>query len=112
MRPGTGGFVGGVCCRLQDQEDWETLYGQIGAALHSQALVLMGGLPLPGCLLEGEKSNSGGSWNATNSEFILQGTEKPTKRGSVLDLVLQTGRRLQGMWSSGAAMNWWHLRSS
>lgn len=79
--------------RLED----ETLYGQIGAALHSQLLVLMGGPQLPGYLLEGPHSNAGGSWNGSNREFLLQVTEEPTKRGAVLYLVRQTGRDLQGM---------------
>ncbi|GAB0203910.1 high affinity cAMP-specific and IBMX-insensitive 3',5'-cyclic phosphodiesterase 8B [Grus japonensis] len=98
---GTGDIIVGVCYRPPDQGDRvdEALYRQIGAASHSQALVLMGDFNhLAICW----KDNTAGHKQSrkflecVDDNFLLQVTEEPTRRGAMLDLVLTHKEGLVG----------------
>jgi len=92
-RAGTGDFIVGVCYRPPDQEDRadEALHRQIEAASCLQALVLMGDFNHPDICW---RDNTAGHKQprrflaCIDDNFLLQVTEKPTRRGVMLDLVL------------------------
>ncbi|GAB0205919.1 hypothetical protein GRJ2_003057500 [Grus japonensis] len=91
----------GVCYRPPDQGDQadETLYRQIGAASHSQALVLMGDFNHPDICWRGNTAGhkqSGKILECVDDNFLLQVIEEPTRRGAMLDLVLIKKERLIG----------------
>ncbi|GAB0180659.1 hypothetical protein GRJ2_000531200 [Grus japonensis] len=100
-RAGTGDTIVGVCYRPSDQEDRaeETLYRQIGAALHSQALVLMVDFNHPDIC---SRDNTAGHKKSRrfleciDGNFLLQVIEGPMRRGVVLDLVLSDKEGLVG----------------
>ncbi|PKU45481.1 glycerol kinase [Limosa lapponica baueri] len=83
-----------------DQEDQvdETLCRQIGAASHSQALVLMGDFNHPDICW---RDNTAGHKQSRrfleciNEHFFLQVVEEPTRRGAMLDLVLTKKQGLE-----------------
>ncbi|GAB0179529.1 hypothetical protein GRJ2_000418200 [Grus japonensis] len=73
-RAGAGDIIVGVCYRPPDQGDRaaEALYRQIGAASHSQALVLMGNFNHPDvCWRDNaaELKQSRSSWNVSMTTF-------------------------------------------
>lgn len=81
----------GVHYRPSDQEDNgnEALYRQIGEASLSQALVLMG-ISTSICWMDNMAGHKQ-SWRIlewVNGNLLTQVTEKPTRRGVMLDLVL------------------------
>ncbi|PKU42006.1 hypothetical protein llap_7684 [Limosa lapponica baueri] len=84
----TGDIIVGICYRPPDQEDQadEALYRQIGAASHSQALVLMGDFSHPDICW---RNNTAGHKQSrrfleyVDDNFLLQGTEEQ-RRGAVL----------------------------
>jgi len=90
-----------VCYRPPDQEDRadEALYRQIGAASHSQALVLVGDFNHPDICW---KDNTAGHKQSRrfleciDSNFLLQVIEEPTRRGAMPDLVLTNKEELVG----------------
>ncbi|KAM6092638.1 uncharacterized protein LJ206_005604 [Theristicus caerulescens] len=98
-RAGTDDITVGVCYRPPEQEDRanEALYRWIGAASHSQALVLMGDFNHPGIWdnTEGHKQ-SGRFLECIDGNFLLQLIEEPMRRGAMLDLVLTNKERLVG----------------
>ena len=94
---GTDDIVMGVCYRPPDQEDPadEAVYRQIGAASHSQGLVLMGVISHP----------SSCSWDSTaghkqsksfleciDDNFLLPVIEEPMRRVLCWTLFLPTRR--------------------
>ncbi|GAB0208028.1 hypothetical protein GRJ2_003268500 [Grus japonensis] len=100
-RAGAGDIIVGVCYRPPDQEDRvdEALYRQIGAASHSQALVLMGDFNHPDICWRGntaEHKQSRKFLECVDDNFLLQVTEEPTRRGAMLDLVLTNKEGLVG----------------
>ncbi|PKU47288.1 rna-directed dna polymerase from mobile element jockey-like [Limosa lapponica baueri] len=88
-----GNAVVCVCYRIPDQEEQvdEALYSQTGAALHLQALILMGNFNHSGICW---KDNTAGHkqprryLKCTDSNFLLQVTKEPVGRGALLDLIL------------------------
>jgi len=91
----------GVCYRPADQEDRadEALCRQIGAASHSQALVLMGHSSHPDICWRDNTAGHKQSrkfLDCVDDNFLLQGTEEPTRRGAMLDLVLTNKEGLVG----------------
>ncbi|GAB0209401.1 hypothetical protein GRJ2_003405800 [Grus japonensis] len=100
-RAGAGDIIVGVCYRPPDQGDQadEALYRQIGAASHSQALVLMGDFNHPDiCWRDNaaEHKQSRKFLECVDDNFLLQVTEEPTRRGAMLDLVLTNKEGLVG----------------
>ncbi|GAB0177908.1 hypothetical protein GRJ2_000256100 [Grus japonensis] len=98
---GAGDIIAGVCYRLPDQGDRadEALYRQVGAASHSQALVLMGDFSHPdSCWRDNaaEHKQSRKFPECVDDNFLLQVTEEPTRRGALLDLVLTNKEALVG----------------
>ncbi|GAB0206600.1 mitochondrial enolase superfamily member 1 [Grus japonensis] len=98
---GTGDIIVGVCYRPPDQGDRadEALYRQIGAASHSQALVLMGDFNHPDiCWRDNraEHKRSRKFLECVEDKFLLQVIEEPTRRGAMLDLVLTNKEELVG----------------
>ncbi|GAB0207984.1 hypothetical protein GRJ2_003264100 [Grus japonensis] len=98
---GAGDIIAGVCYRPPDQGDRadEALYRQIGAASHSQALVLMGDFNHPDICWRGntaERKQSRKFLECMDDNFLLQVTEEPTRRGAMLDLVLTNKEGLVG----------------
>ncbi|PKU43200.1 glycerol kinase [Limosa lapponica baueri] len=90
----------GVCYRPPDQEDGvdEALYRQVGAASHSQTLVLMGDFNHPDICW---RANTVGHKKARKflecvSYNFLQMVEELMRRGAVLDLVLTSKEELVG----------------
>ncbi|PKU48684.1 glycerol kinase [Limosa lapponica baueri] len=100
-RTGAGDVTVGVCYRPPHQSDREdeALYRQIGAALCSHTLVLMGDFNHPDICW---KDNTAGHMKSrkflecVNDNFLLQMIEEPTKKGAVLDLVLTNKEGLVG----------------
>ncbi|PKU28257.1 dtw domain-containing protein 2 [Limosa lapponica baueri] len=98
-RAGTGNVTVGVCYRPPDQDNGvdETLYRQIGAASHSQTLVLMGDFNHPDICW---RDNTAGHKKSRkfleciDDNFLLQVMEEPTRKGAMLDLVLTNKGRL------------------
>ncbi|GAB0204924.1 hypothetical protein GRJ2_002958000 [Grus japonensis] len=98
---GAGDIIVGVCYRPPDQGDQadEALYRQIGAASHSQALVLMGDFNHPNICW---RDNTAGHKQSrkflecVDDNFLLQVIEEPTRRGAMLDLVLTSKEGLVG----------------
>ena len=93
-RAGTVDIVVGICYRSPNQEGvaGEALYRQqVGAASRSQALVFMGNFNHPDICW---RDNTAGHKQprrflaCIDDNFLLQVTEKPTRRGVMLDLVL------------------------
>ncbi|PKK26128.1 DTW domain containing 2 [Columba livia] len=92
-RTGTGDIIVGVCYRPPNQEDQvdEALYGQMGAASHSQAMVLTGDFSYPNICW---RDNTAGYKHSrrflecVGGSFLLQVIEKPLRRGAVQDLIL------------------------
>ncbi|GAB0177964.1 hypothetical protein GRJ2_000261700 [Grus japonensis] len=100
-RAGAGDIIVGVCYRPPDQGDRadEALYRQIGAASHSQALVLMGDFNHPDiCWRDNaaERKQSRKFLERADDNFLLPVTEKPTRRGAMLDLILTNKEGLVG----------------
>ena len=91
----------GVCYRPPNQEDRadEALYRQIGAASHSQALVLMGDFNHPNICW---RDNMAGHKQSRRFQecivdnFLFQVIEEPMRRGAMLDLVLPNKEGLVG----------------
>ncbi|GAB0204540.1 hypothetical protein GRJ2_002919600 [Grus japonensis] len=97
---GTGDIIVGVCYRPPDQEDQvdKAFYRQIGATSCSQALVLMGDFNHPNIYW---RDNSAGHKQSRRflecvHNFLLQVIEEPTRRGAMLDLVLNSKKGLVG----------------
>ncbi|GAB0179197.1 hypothetical protein GRJ2_000385000 [Grus japonensis] len=92
---------GGVSYRPPDQGDRadEALCRQMGAASHSQALVLMGDFNHPHICW---RDNTAGHKQSrrflecVDDNFLLQVIEEPTRRGAMLDLVLTNKEELVG----------------
>ncbi|GAB0185725.1 hypothetical protein GRJ2_001037800 [Grus japonensis] len=99
-RVGAGDIIVGVCYRPSNQEDRadEALYRQIGAASHSQALVLMGDFSHPNiCWRDNaERHKQSRKFLERVDNFRLQVTEEPTRRGAMLDLILTNKEGLVG----------------
>jgi len=100
-RAGTGDIIVRVCYRLPNQEDQadKALYRQIGAASCSQALVIIGDFSHPSICWRDSTASHKQSWrlrDCTDDVFLLQVTEKPTRKGAMLDLVLTTNEWLVG----------------
>ncbi|GAB0204363.1 hypothetical protein GRJ2_002901900 [Grus japonensis] len=98
---GTGDVIVGVYYRPPDQGDQvdEAPYRQIGAASHSQALVLMGDFNHPSICWRGNTAGHKQSrrfLECIDDNFLLQVIEEPTRRGAVLDLVLTKKEGLVG----------------
>ncbi|GAB0182655.1 hypothetical protein GRJ2_000730800 [Grus japonensis] len=103
VRAGTGDIIVGVCYRPPNQEDQadEALYRQIGAASHSQALVLMGDFNHPGICWRDNTARHKQSrrfLECIDENFLLQMTEEPRRRGAMLDLVLTNKEGLVANW--------------
>ncbi|GAB0203333.1 hypothetical protein GRJ2_002798900 [Grus japonensis] len=100
-RAGAGDILVGVCYRSPYQEDRaeEALYRQIGAASHSQALVLMGDFNHSDICW---RDNTAGHKQSrrflecVDDNFLLQVIEEPTRRGAMLDLILTNKEGLVG----------------
>ena len=83
----------GVCYRLPNQEDQvdEALYKQIGAASHSQNMVLMGDFNHPEICW---RDNTAGHQKSkrfleyVDDNFLFQMAREPLRKGTMLDLVL------------------------
>ncbi|GAB0202872.1 hypothetical protein GRJ2_002752800 [Grus japonensis] len=98
---GAGDTIAGVYYRPPDQGDRadEALYRQIGAASHSQALVLMGDFNHPDICW---RDNAAGHKQSrkflecVDDKFLLQVTEEPTRRGAMLDLIVTNKEGLVG----------------
>ncbi|GAB0205806.1 hypothetical protein GRJ2_003046200 [Grus japonensis] len=100
-RAGAGDIIAGLFYRPPDQGDRadEALYRQIGAASCSQALVLMGDFNHPDiCWRDNaaERKQSRKFLECVDDNFLLQVTEKPTRRGAMLDLILTNKEGLVG----------------
>ncbi|GAB0183467.1 hypothetical protein GRJ2_000812000 [Grus japonensis] len=100
-RAGAGDITVGVCYRPPDQGDRadEALCRQIGAASHSQALVLMGDFNHPNICWKdnaAERKQSRKFLECVDDSFFRQVMEEPTKRVTVLDLVLTNKEGLVG----------------
>ncbi|GAB0209914.1 hypothetical protein GRJ2_003457100 [Grus japonensis] len=100
-RAGAGDIIVGVCYRPPDQGDRadEALYRQIGAASHSQALVLIGDFNHPDiCWRDNaaERKQSRKFLECVDDNFLLQVTEEPMRRGAMLDLILTNKEGLVG----------------
>ncbi|GAB0204290.1 hypothetical protein GRJ2_002894600 [Grus japonensis] len=100
-RAGAGDITVGVCYRPPDQGDRadETIYRQIGAASHSQALALMGDFNhLDICWRDNaaECKQSRKFLECVDDNFLLQVIEEPTRRGAMLDLILTNKEGLVG----------------
>ncbi|GAB0186773.1 hypothetical protein GRJ2_001142600 [Grus japonensis] len=100
-RARTGDIIVRVCYRPPNQEDRadEALYRQIGAASCSQALVLMG--DFNHCNICWRDNTAGHKQSrrfleCIDDNFLLDVTEKPTRRGAMLDLVLTNEEELVG----------------
>ncbi|GAB0185700.1 hypothetical protein GRJ2_001035300 [Grus japonensis] len=92
-RAGTGDTIVVVCYRPPNQEDQadEALYRQVGAASHSQALVLIGDFKHPNTCWRGNTAGHKQSrrfLECIDDNFLLQVIEEPMRRGAMLDLVL------------------------
>jgi len=77
----------------------EALYRQIGAASHSQALVLVGDFHHPGiawCNNTTVHTQSRRFLECIDNNFPLQVTEQPMRRSAVLDLILISKEGLMG----------------
>ncbi|GAB0182893.1 hypothetical protein GRJ2_000754600 [Grus japonensis] len=100
-REGRGDIVFGICYRPPNQEDQadEALYRQIGAASHSQDLVLVEDFSHPDTCW---RDNTAGHKQSRrfleciDDNFLLQVIEEPTRRGAMLDLVPTNKEGLEG----------------
>ena len=97
----TGDIIVGVCCRppVQENQAYEALYRQIGAASLSQALVLMGDFNHPDICWRDDTTGHKQSrrcLECVDDSFLLQVIGQPTRRGAMLDLVLTIKERLVG----------------
>ena len=101
VRPGKGGITVDVCYRPLDQEEevYEALNRQIGAASHWQALVLMGDVNhLDIC----SKDNTAGHKQSRrfveclDEKFLTQMAKEPMRRGALPDLILINNEGLVG----------------
>ncbi|GAB0203390.1 hypothetical protein GRJ2_002804600 [Grus japonensis] len=90
----------GVCYRPPNQGDQadEALYRQIGAASHSQALVLMGDFNHPDICWRDNAAEHKQSRKFLEcvDNFLLQMTEEPRRRPIMLDLALSNKEGLVG----------------
>ncbi|GAB0203837.1 hypothetical protein GRJ2_002849300 [Grus japonensis] len=98
---GAGDIIAGVSYRPPEQGDRadEALYRQIGAASHSQALVLMGDFSHPDIHWRdnaAEHKQSRKILECVDDNFLLQVIEEPTRRGATLDLILTNKEGLIG----------------
>jgi len=111
----------GICYRprdLKDQKD-KTLYRWIGAARFSQALVLTGDFNHPNICWRNNRvghKKSRRFLDCVDDNFLLQMTEKSTRRGAMLDLVLTKTVELLGSVKlrgtlAAVTMKWWSSRS-
>ncbi|KAK4806898.1 hypothetical protein QYF61_012619 [Mycteria americana] len=97
----TGGIVVGVCYRPPDQEEQadEALCKQIGAASHSQALVLMGDFKHPDICW---RNNTAGHKKSRrflegiDNNFLTQVIEEPMRRGALLVIIFTNKEGLLG----------------
>ena len=83
----------GVCYRLPNQEDQvdEALYKQIGAASHSQNMVLMGDFNHPDiCWMDNTAvhQKSKRFLECVDDNFLFQVVQEPMRKGAMLDLVV------------------------
>ncbi|GAB0207806.1 hypothetical protein GRJ2_003246300 [Grus japonensis] len=100
-RAGAGDIIARVCYRPPDQGDRadEASYRQIGAASHSQALVLMGDFDHPNICW---RDNTAGHKQSrrflecVDDIFLLQVIEEPMRRSGMLDLILTNKEGLVG----------------
>ncbi|GAB0204516.1 hypothetical protein GRJ2_002917200 [Grus japonensis] len=87
-RAGTWDIIVRVCYRPPNQKYWadEALYRQIGAASHSQALVLMGDFNHPICWRDNTAGHkqSRRFLECIDDNFLHQVIEEPTRRGAML----------------------------
>ncbi|PKU37033.1 dtw domain-containing protein 2 [Limosa lapponica baueri] len=98
---GAGNVTVGVCYRPPDQDNGaiEALYRQIGVALCSHTLVLMGNFNHPDICW---KDNTAGHKKSrkflecVDDNFLLQMVEEPMRRGAMLDLILTNKEGLVG----------------
>jgi len=93
----TGDITVGVYYRPPDQEEEidEAFYRQMQAASQSQALVLMGDFNHPDISWEdltARQAQSKRFLQSIDDNFLMQVVEEPTRKGTLLDLVL-TKRR-------------------
>ncbi|GAB0184462.1 hypothetical protein GRJ2_000911500 [Grus japonensis] len=100
-RSRTGDTIVGFCYRPPDQEDRadEALCRQIGAASHSQALVLMGDFNHPDTCWRDNTAGHNQSrrfLECVDDNLLLQVIEEPMRRGAMLDLVLNNKEGLVG----------------
>lgn len=90
---GTGDLIAGVCCTPPHQVERadEALYRQTEAALHSQALDLMGDFKHPDICWRDKTPGHKQSrkfLECTDESFLLQVIGEPMSRGGLLDLML------------------------
>lgn len=90
---GIGDLIGGVCCTPPHQAERadEALYRQTEAALHSQALDLMGDFNHPEICWRDKTAGHEQLrkfLECVDESFLLQVTEDPMRRGGLLDLML------------------------
>ncbi|GAB0179105.1 hypothetical protein GRJ2_000375800 [Grus japonensis] len=100
-RAGTGDIIMEVCYRPPNQDNRadDALYRQIGAASHSQALVLREDFNHPdSCWRDNTAAHkqSRRFLECVDDNFLLQVTEEPRRRGIMLDLVLTNKEGLVG----------------
>ncbi|GAB0181498.1 hypothetical protein GRJ2_000615100 [Grus japonensis] len=100
-RAGTGDIIVGVYYRPLDQEHQadDSLCRQIGAASHSQALVLMEDINHPDiCWRDNTAGNkqSRRFLECVDDNFLLEVIEEATRTGAMLDLVLTNKEGLAG----------------
>ncbi|PKU48218.1 dtw domain-containing protein 2 [Limosa lapponica baueri] len=101
-RAEAGDVIVAVCYKPPDKEDQadEVLYTQVvGATSCSQTLILMGDFNHPDTCV---RDNTAGHKQSRrflegiDGNFLLQVTEKPIRRGAILDLVLTNKEGLVG----------------
>ena len=80
-----------VCYKPPDQEDQvdEALYKQIGAASHSQNMVLMGDFNHPGICWKNNTVGHQKLWRfleRVDDSFPFQVVQEPRRKGAMMDL--------------------------
>jgi len=93
-QPHMGNVIVGVYYRPPDQEEEvdEAFYKQLEAASQSQALVFVGDFNHPDISWEDHTARHMQSWRflrSINDNFLMQVVEEPTRRGTLVDLVLK-----------------------
>jgi len=92
-QPHMGDIIVGMYYRPPDQEEEvdEAFYEQLKAASQSQALILVGNFNHPDFIWEDRTAMHLHSWKFVQSiddNFLMKVVEEPTRRGTLLDLVL------------------------